>query len=491
MRSRIGDGSGYWRGVVAAGVCLWLLPALAGLAQCRSALTTVSQATACLQEQPVTTPTVAMDAGKAYTLAELIDIAEQNSPKGRIAWERAKQAAERNGIARDLYLPVLASDTLFADERIINPFPKPLAPRGYVMVEIPTVQPEVKLSYLLFDFGGREAKVDAAAAARLQGSATLLRVNQEVAFQVSQGYYRVLTAEGRLRAADEILQTAKTVQDAAEQQLQHGRSTLPDVLNARAATAQSAYERESAEGDLRTAKVLLREAIGVEPSPEIAIRDDGSAALPTELTASIDELVQKAFAERPDLLARMQEIRVAHDEVRRARAAYLPSVGLEASAAQTSLWPTADYGELGNVSQATWMAGVSVRWELFNRARKHESAIAASHERQAGEELRESRDAVTRDVWSAYISYQTAQRKNAAAMALLEAANLSYTSSLDAYRYGVKNLIDVVSAQRQLAQAKLAGVQARSDVLMDAVTVDYATGVLLHSGIQAGTGSVR
>jgi outer membrane protein TolC len=449
--------------------------------QCVHTPITVEQALACSQQAPSLMPAPTIEPAKPYSLAELIDIAEQGSPKGRIAWEHAKQAAERYGIARDLYLPVLASNTLFADDRIINPFPEPLAPRGYVMVEVPSVQPQLELSYLIFDSGGREARIDKASAARLQGSATLLRVNQDIAFQVSQAYYRVLTATGRLRAAEEILQTSSTVQDAAEQQLKNGRATLPDVLNARAATAQSAYERESAEGDLRSSKVLLREAIGTEPSPEIEIVDNGITALPASLNSSIEELIQQAFVDRPDLFSRAQEVRAAHDEVQLAKAAYLPSIGLVATAAQTTQWPTADYGQLGYASEPTWSVSVNVHWELFNRARKHEIEIAASHQRQAGEELRESRDAVTRDVWNAYISYQTAQRRNQAAISLLDAANLSYTSSLDAYRYGVKNLIDVVSAQRQLAEAKLAGVQAHSDVLLDAVAVDYSAGLLLRA----------
>jgi outer membrane protein len=472
----------------AAGLCLCVLSSVMGRAQNTATLAAVEQAAVRSQQVPPALQAPGIDPAKPYTLAELIDMAEQSNPKGRIAWEHAKQTAEHYGIARDFYLPVLVSNTLFADERIINPFPKPLAPRGYVMVEIPTVQPQAQLSYLLFDFGGREAKVDAAAAARLQGSATLLRVNQDIAFQVSEAYYRVLTAEGRLRATDEILQAARTVQDAAEQQLKNGRSTLPDVLNARAATAQAAYERENADGDLRSSKVLLREAIGAEPSPEIEILDDGSKALPEALNSSIEELIGQAFADRPDLLVRAQEVRVAHDEVRQAKAAYLPSIGLEGAAAQTSMWPTVDYGQLGNVSQTTWSGSLNIRWEIFNRARKHEDAIAASLERQAGDELRESKDAVTRDVWNAYISYQTAQRRNVAATALLDAANLSYTSSLDAYRYGVKNLIDVVSAQQQLAQAKLACVQARSDVLLDAIAVDYSTGVLLRTGNKTAAG---
>ena len=46
---------------------------------------------------------------------------------------------------------------------------------------------------------------------------------------------------------------------------------MPDVLNARAETAQATFDLESAEGDEMVARVLLSEAIGVEPMLYILI----------------------------------------------------------------------------------------------------------------------------------------------------------------------------------------------------------------------------
>ena len=76
--------------------------------------------------------------------------------------------------------------------------------------------------------------------------------------------------------------------------------------------------------------------------------------------------------------------------------------------------------------------------------------------------MREKRDQATRQEWTSYIAFRTALRKQQAAVALLESANASYSASLDAYKYGVKNLIDVVTAEKQLAQARLSNVSARS-----------------------------
>ena len=96
-----------------------------------------------------------------YTLAELIDIAEHHNPSTRTIWERAKQKARELGLAKAAYYPELDGLAVFGDHRSVNPFPKPLAPRGYVMVEVPIVEPEVTLQYLIFDFGKREAGVGA------------------------------------------------------------------------------------------------------------------------------------------------------------------------------------------------------------------------------------------------------------------------------------------------------------------------------------------
>jgi len=163
---------------------------------------------------------------------------------------------------------------------------------------------------------------------------------------------------------------------------------------------------------------------------------------------------------------------------------------LQGSAAQTSLWPTADYGQLGNASEPTWSAALAIQWRILDGGeRKNEVAKAESKKRGAQDELREKRDQATREVWTAYIGFRTALRKQQAALALLESANASYSASLDAYKYGVKNLVDVVTAERQLAQARLSGVSARSQLFLEAVDLEFVTGNLLRTGPPATTTS--
>jgi outer membrane protein len=465
-------------------ICLLLLAYPTGklFAQCAGQATTPAAMADCaangLPQEKIDT----LDPAKAYTLAELIDIAEHNNPQTRIVWERAKQRADHLGIERSAYFPILAGLAVFADERIIGPFPKPLAPLGYTLVTTPEVAPELTLQYLLFDFGQRKARVDAATAEKIAAGANFILVNQEVAFKVSSSYYKLLTAQERLQAAEDTLKTAQTTQDSAEARLSNGRATLPDVLNARAETAQALFDRESADGDEKVARVALAETIGVEPSPNINIDAEKNAPLPKNLTMSIDALIDRALSGRPDLMAQAAEIRAADDAVLAAKAEYKPKIAVNGSAAETWVWPTSSYGQLGQATALTWSAALSVEWKIFDGGlRKNELAAAESRRRQARNEMTEKHDQATREVWTAYIAFRTALRKEEAAAALLNAANTSYSASLDAYRYGVKNLVDVLTAEKQLAQARLSSVAARSQLLLEAVDLEYVTGNLLRS----------
>ncbi|SNS72784.1 Outer membrane protein TolC [Granulicella rosea] len=451
---------------------------------CGQAVTT-RDVTHCLASAPHARALPVLAADKVYTLPELIDIAEMASPEGRIAWAHAKRAMEEAGVARALYLPVLSFEAQGSDLRAIVPFPKPIAPRGYVTVEEPTAAIQLQLEYSVVDFS-RGARVDAGKALAIGSALQLSRTNQRIAYTTAVQFYRTQLDAGRLEAAKTILQTAETLLENAQSQYDNGRATLPDVQNAQAGAAQARFELSSAEGAVQKSKLALTETIGIEPTTEIQVASQAQGAPVDETEMHVEELVHSAWKTRPDLLARAQDLRHARDAARKAQAAYLPSLTLGATGGQTALWPTADYGLLGHASVSTWSVEAKLRWELFNGARKHEVGAAMAEEKTAGEEQRAAQDAVTREVWQAYVDYRTAIEQERSADSFLKASETSYDSSLDAYKYGVRSLVDVVQAERQLAQARLAAVQSKAQYLQSAITLTYATGSLLSNDTLPG-----
>ena len=259
----------------------------------------------------------------------------------------------------------------------------------------------------------------------------------------------------------------------------HGRATLPDLQNAKAGAAEARLDLATAEGEVKKEKLALTEAIGIEPGDEINIAPQ-SADESEAFESSVETLIQTAWKARPDLLARAQDLRHSQQDYKTARSAYLPSVDFHAAGGQTAIWPSADYGDLGHGSIATWSVQAELHWEIFNGARRHEVSSSLAEEKAAAEQQRATQDAVTRQVWEAYVDYQTALQQEQAAQSFLSAAQTSYNSSLDAFRYGVRSLVDVVEAERQLAQARLGAVRARAGRLQSEVSLSYASGEMLQ-----------
>ena len=454
-----------------------------GSAQCQSKISSVEAAANCTARTNAPMQKADIDPQKPYTLDELIDMAESNNPRTRIAWESAKQAAERLGIARSEYYPHLAALALAGAARDIVPWPKPLGARdGYFLIDASTLESGADLKYDVYDFGRRSGRVEASKALRLAAAASFQRINQDVAFRVVTDYFNLITAQERLEASRQIVKTAQTTKDAAEAQLANGRATLPDVLNARAAAAQADYDLQAGIGGVDTARVLLRETIGVEPSDAIRVEQPAGLPLPGEVTESTANLVEKAMQQRPDLRSISEKLRAANAGLKIAKAEYFPEIHFGGFAGQQSLWPSLNGPNvLGHANESVWSVGLGARWNIFDGGqRKNEVLLAESKRREAEDERREKQDAIGREVWTAYVQFRTAVRQHEAAETLLTSATTSYDASLDAYRYGVKNLVDLVTAENQLAQARLAVVQSRSAVRIDAANLDYATGNLLR-----------
>jgi len=65
-----------------------------------------------------------VDVRKEYTLADLIDLAEQLNPATRAAWQNAKQALALVGVSKSAYYPFLSLAASAGYKRFFVPFPK-------------------------------------------------------------------------------------------------------------------------------------------------------------------------------------------------------------------------------------------------------------------------------------------------------------------------------------------------------------------------------
>jgi len=417
---------------------------------------------------------------KTYELAQLIDIAERTNPETQIAWEQARSAALSVGMAESTYAPVLAVVATGAYQRFPAPIPTTLVPSGFFNTDSEFFIPLLTLKLVLFDFGGRAASVDAAREALAAANFSFNATHQQLVLDVTHAYAALTTAQGNVEAARAALSSAQIVEDAAQARHARGLATVPEVLQAREQTARAGYDVQEALTGESDAHLALLGAMGVRPTLPLRVASLSERPLPATLQDTAEKFVDRALAQRPDLLAQVAEIRAREAEVRKARSAFYPRIVFSGNAGQN----IGRFGVQGipgwsSVNEPTWGAMLSIEVPLYDGGLRRDQVDQAESQRRVAEKKFDAaRDKIEREVVKAYDDLKLAFDKREAATALLQAAENSYSAVVDSYRRGTATFVDVSNAQAALTKARVADAQTRSGIFSAAATLAFSTGDL-------------
>ncbi|HSY20119.1 MAG TPA: TolC family protein [Candidatus Acidoferrales bacterium] len=413
------------------------------------------------------------DTNIVYDLPALIDIAERAHPQTRVAWERARQAAGAVGLSESTYYPYLAASATAG-------FQHELVAEGTVFpgngVE-ENVALDVK--WLLFDFGARKAQVTAAREQLMAANVGFNAAHQQIVFAVTKSFYDFNTARQKVGVAESALQAATAVGEAAQARYENGLATRPNVLQAEQQTAQAVFDLDAARGKFGDAQVTLVQSLGIVPTTQLQIADVAEKHFDENFADPLDQLIDRALSERPDLVAKLASLRARQAQVRLARAAYYPKISLEGSAGWEKLDVNAYNSPYTGNSKPVYGIGLAIDLPLFEGfARVHRLRIAESQLREAENELADSRDRAVSEVWRAYTDLKTALRQQESADKLLTAAQSAFDASLEAYQHGLGTYVDTQSAQRNLTAAHSAVVDTRSSIFTAAAALAFSMGDL-------------
>ena len=413
-----------------------------------------------------------IDPARTYSLTELVDLAEAHNPETRAAWERARAQAAALGIARSELYPTLAAAVLSGTDRSNVLFGNEFFPQT-----IQDFQVGLDLNYTVFDFGARSGRIDAAKAKVLAANFAFNDTHRNIIYQVEQAYYRLVSFMGQEDAARASLANAQVVQQAAEDRLAHGLATLPDALEARSATAQADYDLQAVLGAEEIARGDLATAVGTSAPAVIHAQPLDQVPTPESIGDTVDLAINRALEQRPDLMQQVAAIRSANAKVQEARAAYYPALSVNATPVAQAVYGLQQPNPWTHTGDLVGGVTLNLQWTVFDGgARRNRLAQARANVHAAEAQAIVARNQIADEVWTAYSNLNTAFRQRQAALALLQAADQSYSAALESYNYGVRSLLDVTAAQRTLAQARSADVLARTQVLTALADLAFRTG---------------
>jgi outer membrane protein TolC len=94
-------------------------------------------------------------------------------------------------------------------------------------------------------------------------------------------------------------------------------------------------------------------------------------------------------------------------------------------------------------------------------------------------------DVVTLQIWTSYYNFETAEQMVRTSDDLIKSASQNHDVSLERYKAGVGNIIDLLTAQAALQNARAQQVQARADWWLSALQLAHDAGIL---GVASSTG---
>jgi outer membrane protein len=325
----------------------------------------------------------------------------------------------------------------------------------------------VALEQPVYNAGLTRLGVQAATLAREMATATRDTARQELGFRAAQAFVRVLQLEATVRATDAAVAAAESDRQRARGRREVGLVTDADVLAVDVHMADMRQRQIAASGDLEVGRIQLAEAIGLPLTASVVPVRPGLRPPPSDGEA----LVREALTRHPQLLRANLDLQLAENGRDTARAAFLPTVGVQGG------WEF--NGETIGAQQSSWVIGAEVRVNVF---RGFADTARMTEARHAQVRATAERERVERrievDVRGALAQLAAARAREEAGRAALMQARESQRIIRDRYEGGLATVTDVLRAAEAALEAESRATTAETDAILQAVALDRALGRL-------------
>ena len=255
---------------------------------------------------------------KPLSLVDVTEAALCHNPQTREVYASAKVQAAQVGVARSLFFPSV-TDTISTSENKTR------------TTNYSNVTNKIVASYLLYDFGSRDATLENANQLLRAASATQNATVQNVLLTAVNAFYQVHANKAILDASIETERLYQESFKSAEAKYIAGVATPADKLQAQTAFANATLTKIKNEGILKIAYGNLANVMGVPASMRLEIADAKLDVIPDMVDQDIEALIEQARLQRPDLMASEAQLKASLAKIEIAKADSKPTVSLNLS----------------------------------------------------------------------------------------------------------------------------------------------------------------
>jgi TolC family type I secretion outer membrane protein len=402
---------------------------------------------------------------KEASLIDLIKIGICNNPSLNSDYMIINENKEKLKASKSEYFPKIDLSTSFNKQASKN--------QDEHTTERDPYNINVGLSMLLYDFGGRSARIDNFKSYLANASFSYNVALQNLILSIHTAYFQLLGAKEDLISAKANEKMYKKSYDEASRKYEVGLVALNDKLQTQTSYEQSKLKVIEMENAVKQYEGNLAMILNLPPQTVFMLKeppkDRDLIALEDEDT--LDEIIEHAVKERKEVKAQEENINIANTSLQELRSSRYGAFNLSAQSGYNNSWNN-DYSY-----KRDNLIGINYSIPLFSGFNTTHKISAAKYKReQERYALDDIKSKIKNEVWSAYHDYQTSLKSYEVSKNLLKSAKENERVAFKSYEIGQTDIINLLTAESQLADARDTVVNAFYSVLINKATLYRSIG---------------
>lgn len=291
----------------------------------------------------------------------------------------------------------------------------------------------------------------------------------DIRVAIVQAYMQALYAREAVEIAINTAKTSEAQRDRAREMFQAGSISQVDLAQLESQYQSDAYQVVVARTSLDNYKLQLKQLLELDITDqiELSVPEINESAV-TRVLPDKTQIYATATENMPEIKRGELAVEAADLDIRQARAGFYPSLGLTASVGTGHM--SGNHYESGSQiwNRFNENVGLSLSIPIFsnrqNRTATNKARIAAASSRLDQQDLLKT---LLREVETAYLDAVSAQSQYVAANEKKRYARQSYELTDEQFRVGMKNTVELITAQNEWSAAQQEVLQAKYMALLN------------------------
>jgi cobalt-zinc-cadmium efflux system outer membrane protein len=326
-------------------------------------------------------------------------------------------------------------------------------------------QNSVDLIQKLETGGKRKLRVKAAEKEKKIIELDLQTTIADITAKVKKSFFNVLTVQDELKFAKETLEIANSLMFISNERYETGDIAKIEVLKAEIELSNSKMRVQKAERKYLSSVKMLQTVMGV---PDIVLNNLSPISTANTPSLNLDKLNELVLNNHPALKARKKVVDLSLIKISEAKRMAIPDINA-----------TIGYKRLSATDINTIQAGITFPLPIFNRNQgKITEARAFSF--KAKDDVEIVRNQLLLQLSNAFFLYtSTREQVRFFVDTILPQAEESLKIAKQGYKYGEFNYLEVLDAQRTLANTSISYLKVLNELYSSITEIEKLVGVTI------------